>query len=224
MIVKHEVVKFERLWITLPNVSGVELSMPKRGSIIEAYVPDTYTETQLRTFALEQGALGNGVISAEKVAALPPMYVTSVYEMVRYGKDPLPGIFRFKAGPAISTSLHALPGLMLMSRVLLAIYRKLANSIEPDKMAEADRILRLLTHIDYGLWTVLKKYPGVDVTSIPLVFSAQTITTTAGDVSEETYVVYLDSDKLDEYIDDGGTAEEAVNWWVDNKTQPPALS
>jgi hypothetical protein len=201
-----------------------DLSLPKRGLIKEDYVPDTYTEAELRQLVFTNGSFGHGVLNSAKIEALPDLYLTSLYEMVRYGKDPMPGIFRLKAGDTISSSMHALPGLLLMSRVLLGIYRKLSSRIEPDRLAEADRMLRLLTHVDYALWNVLRKYQTVNPFDIPLVFSAQYIMTTAGDgVAEETYFVYLDKDKLDEYLDGGGTTEEAVSWWVTNKTQPPAL-
>lgn len=227
MNLAYQRVQFQRIWTTLPNISGLPAkTLPPRPILIEAFKAE-YSEEELRQrILLTTDPMGYGVVNAAAINALPTNYVTHLYNNMRYRRPTPDGIFPLRSETAFSTSPHAIPGLIMMSRIFLSLYRDKATRIEPDIRAEADRLLRLLVTIDYTLWTIL----GVNPTGVKgnnLIFSAQIVTTTAvgsteeNPVFEEVYVVFMDEERLQEYEAAGMTAEEAAQWWFDNKTQPP---
>lgn len=224
MNVTYQSVKLHRIWQSLPNILSVEdLPLPKSGIFPEVYVSE-YTEQQLRQKVIQsQHHFGLGTLNLAVFNALPADYVTSLYENTRYRSQIQSGIFQVRAENTFSSKPHAVPNLIILSRLLSVMYREHAVRVEPDVLYKANAILRILKQVDYALWVALRSNPTVNPGS-NLVFSGQIVTTTAGQgsgITEDTYVVYFDADLLADYVDGGGDPQEAAQWWVDNKTQPP---
>ena len=225
MQVTYQRIKFHQVWSSLPSMAGInEYPKPLRPTIIEPIVDD-FTEEQLIELIISTvGSFGGGSINLAALHALPEGFVKAAYQNIRYQR-PLPdGMFPIRANHYFSSSFHALTSLVLMNRAIYGLYLTHANRIEPDMATKADNLLRLLRQIEHSLFTILKTNPTADRGDL-LVFSGQTITDAVGvgenSYSESKYVVYFDADRLSEYEAAGGNAEEAAQWWFDNKTQPP---
>lgn len=216
-----KIIPFIQSWYSLPDISLVsDLPKPVAPNLNEELVVE-YTEAALRQMILSAEGLFYGMeIDANSLANVPDGWVSAWYLNLRYRAEVPNNMIPLRADNVFPTTPHCLAGYICMSALLKKLHDVYYDTVDPAMKAKADAVLRLLRQVNYCIWTILKANP-TGGNNGRLVIAAATEIRTVGNVSEQTYTVYLDESRFDAYVNAGGSMQSALDYWVANKQQPP---
>lgn len=221
-IVTH-VITYQQPWDSLPAIPSTDPVLPIKTSF-EEEVPKApeYTEEELRQKVIStSGGLDGLNFTQLSMSDLPEDFLVVHYHHLRYNFRLPEGYLPLRAGWEMIAAPHLLAGYALMSKLFHALMREKVVTIDPEIKRMAHNLYLTAVKLDYMVLTILKEY-GVPQNPGRVIVGTMTETFTPnGQVSEYQHV-YLDKDTLEAYTNaTGNTAQDAVDYWLANKEQPP---
>lgn len=226
MAVIANTIKFLPLWHRLPDISAMpEPAKPQKISSPEIMDPTTVLSASAVKAKLLQAVGQNGVggadlfaqfaLDTEMVQALPENWIYAYYLNARYGRPMPVDMVPIRIGSIYSENAYLLAPLMVCSAILIALWDETRDTINPTIKAENNWLMRCLIQINYVIYKIVQSNPTATPNS-ELIVCAQT----AFGADGQEQIAWLDADQLELWEATGKTAQEAAEWWFEQRTQP----
>lgn len=221
MEIKYYVIGLLKTWNRLPTAGAVSPPVKDTASLLPEQMPETieFDESQLRNLVLaNKTGLPGIVVNAESIDALPVGSLRAYYEHLRY-QMPLPeGWLPLRSGSSFAGGEHRIGIYIVMERILQCLLNDYAKTTDPENKYKARNMHLLATKVRFMINSVLTVNPLVNNPN-KLIVGAVTELVGKVDITQTKHI-FFDEEQLALYKASGKTEQDAIDWYLNNGTQP----